>query len=111
MAEARELMLSHAVDGVVLVPADFARRAAQGDASVQILVDGVDGNTARIIEAYAEAAVAQTGARTAAEGQATADGGQAVIAEPAVVQRRQRQPLFPGARPDRADHHPDRRAS
>jgi ABC-2 type transport system permease protein len=79
MAEARELMLSHAVDGVVLVPADFARRAAQGDASVQILVDGVDGNTARIIEAYAEAAVAQTGVRTAAEGQATAGGGQAVI--------------------------------
>jgi len=64
MAEAEQLMLSHTVSGIVLAPADFARRSAQGDASVQVLVDGVDGNTARIIEAYAGAAVAQAGANT-----------------------------------------------
>ena len=54
--------------------------AAQGDASVQVLVNGIDGNTARIIEAYAEAAVAQSGARLAAEGQDNSSaGGQAVV--------------------------------
>jgi ABC-2 type transport system permease protein len=87
MAEAEGLMRSHAVNAIVVVPADFARRSAQNDAekrdaSVQILVDGVDGNTARIIEAYAEAAVAQSGARLTAEGQidaASATGGQAVV--------------------------------
>ena len=80
MAEAQELMLSNTVEGIVRVPADFARRSAQGDAVVQILVNGIDGNTARIVEAYAEAAVAQSGARLAAEGQADSSaGGQAVV--------------------------------
>ena len=66
IAEAQELMLSNTVEGIVRVPADFARRSAQGDATVQVLVNGIDGNTARIVEAYAEAAVAQSGARLAA---------------------------------------------
>jgi len=80
MAAAQALMVSEKVDGIVRVPADFARRAAQGDASVQILVHGVDGNRARIIEVYAEAAVAQAGARRAAEGAGdAATGGQAVV--------------------------------
>jgi len=80
MAEAQELMLSGQVQGIVRVPQDFARRSAQGDATVQILVNGIDGNTARIVEAYAEAAVAQAGARVDAEGAAPpAAGGQAVV--------------------------------
>jgi len=80
MAEAQELMLSGQVQGIVRVPQDFARRSAQGDATVQILVNGIDGNTARIVEAYAEAAVAQAGARVDAEGAASpAAGGQAVV--------------------------------
>ena len=80
MAEAQELMLAQKVDGIVDVPADFARRAANGDASVQILVHGVDGNRARIIEAYAGAAIAQTNARRVAEGESVArGGGQAVV--------------------------------
>ena len=80
MAEAQVLMLSNTVEGIVRVPADFARRSAQGDATVQVLVNGIDGNTARIVEAYAEAAVAQSGARLAAEGQDDGSaGGQAVV--------------------------------
>jgi ABC-2 type transport system permease protein len=80
MADAQALMLSGQVEGIVRVPQDFARRAAQGDARVQVLVNGIDGNTARIVEAYAEAAVAQSGARVAAEGQdAGASGGQATV--------------------------------
>jgi ABC-2 type transport system permease protein len=80
MAEAETLMLAHTVNAIVVVPSDFARRSAAGDGQVQVLVDGVDGNTARIIEAYADAAVAQSGARLAAEGRDQAGrGGQAVI--------------------------------
>jgi ABC-2 type transport system permease protein len=80
MAEAQELMLSNTVEGIVRVPADFARRSARGDATVQVLVNGIDGNTARIVEAYAEAAVAQSGARLAAEGlDNSSAGGQAVV--------------------------------
>jgi ABC-2 type transport system permease protein len=81
MAEAQTLMLSGKVDGIVLLQSDFARRAAQGDASVQLVVNGIDGNTARIIEAYAGAAIAQSGVRVAAEGQGdgAAVGGQAVV--------------------------------
>jgi ABC-2 type transport system permease protein len=80
MAEAQSLMLSGQIEGVIRVPQDFARRAAQGNAQVQVVVNGIDGNTARIVEAYAEAAVAQSGARVAAQGQnAGATGGQATL--------------------------------
>jgi ABC-2 type transport system permease protein len=81
MADAQALVRSDKVDGIVLLQSDFARRAANGDASVQLVVNGIDGNTARIIEAYAEAAIAQSGARATAEGQgaATGVGGEAVV--------------------------------
>jgi len=80
MHQAQDEMLSGRIDAIVRVPADFARRAALGDAQVQVLVNGIDGNTARIVEAYAEAAVAQSGARLQAEGQASGvSGGQASV--------------------------------
>jgi ABC-2 type transport system permease protein len=84
MVEAQELMLSRKVDGIVHLPADFARRAAAGDADIELVTYGVDANRARIIEVYAGAAIAQAGARRAAEGQGAgaADvpgGGQAVL--------------------------------
>jgi len=79
MPQAQALMLAEKVDGIVRLPADFARRAAQGDANVQILVYAVDANRARIIEVYAEAAIAQSAARQAAEGHDDAAGGSAVV--------------------------------
>jgi ABC-2 type transport system permease protein len=79
MEQAERLMQSHSVSGIVLVQSDFARRSARGDGSVQVLLDGVDGNTARIIEAYAGAAVAQAGSRLAAEGRSSTSGGQAMV--------------------------------
>ena len=78
MVEAQKAMLAGQVDGIVRVPADFARKAGQGDAQVQVIVNGIDGNTARIVEAYAEAAVAQSGVRQTAEG-ANSQGGGAVV--------------------------------
>jgi len=78
MVDAQKAMLAGQVDGIVRVPADFARRAGLGDAQVQVIVNGIDGNTARIVEAYAEAAVAQSGARQSAEGAGAAGGGAVV---------------------------------
>lgn len=75
MVEANALMQSGAIEGIIRVPDDFARRAAEGDASVEVLVNGIDGNTARIVEAYAQQAVAQSGARTGAEGKSASDAG------------------------------------
>jgi ABC-2 type transport system permease protein len=81
MADAQALVRADKVDGIVRLQSDFARRAANGDASIQLVVNGIDGNTARIIEAYAEAAIAQSAARATAEGQddPTDAGGQAVV--------------------------------
>lgn len=80
MAEAEELMLAQKVDGIVHLPADFARRAAQGDANIEVVVYGVDANRGRFIQAYAQAAVAQAGVRRAAEGRGDPTaGGQAVV--------------------------------
>jgi ABC-2 type transport system permease protein len=80
MAEADALVVSGKVDGIVLLQSDFAQREADGDASVQLVVNGIDGNTARIIEAYSSAAIAQSGVRLTAEGQeTTAAGGEAVV--------------------------------
>ena len=80
MAEAQREMLTGEIDGIVRVPADFGRRAALGEGQVQLVVNGIDGNTARIVESYAEAAVAQSGARLAAEGQNDGvTGGQATV--------------------------------
>src|SRR5262249_3551908 len=52
----------------IRIPPDFARRVALGDAEVQVLVHGTDANYARIVQAYAQGAIAQWSARRAAEG-------------------------------------------
>ena len=71
---AEELMLERVVDGVVHLDADFARDLAAGDATVQILVNGVDANRARVMQAYAQGALAQWGARRDAAGDRSNDG-------------------------------------
>ncbi|HOW69694.1 MAG TPA: ABC transporter permease [Phycisphaerae bacterium] len=68
MRHARDLMLARKVDAIVRIEPDFARHLALGDAEVQVLVHGTDANRARIIQAYAQAAVGQYGVRCAAEG-------------------------------------------
>lgn len=77
MAEARELMLERQVDAIVRVPPDFARHLALGDAEVQLVLHGTDANRARIIESYAQGAIAQLALRRANEGKP--GGGVAVL--------------------------------
>ncbi|MEX0805105.1 MAG: ABC transporter permease [Candidatus Binatia bacterium] len=81
MARAEQLMLARKLDGIIRIPADFARNAALGAAEVQVLVHGIDANHARIVQNYAQGAVGQWTARRAAQ-------GMEVIAGPVAVQNR-----------------------
>ena len=78
MADARRLMLTREVDGILRLPPDFGRRVAGGDAQVQFLVHGTDANTARIMLGYAQGALASWSATEAARGTVPAGPGIAV---------------------------------
>ncbi len=81
MAEARDLMLANSVSGIVRIRADFARRLPLGESAVQILVNGTDANTARIIQGYGQATVGRWEAMRTA-------GGQPMESGPVVVRDR-----------------------
>lgn len=72
---ADRLMIDGSVDGVLTIPADFARRFSAGNARVRLVVHGSDANRARIIESYVEGAVGAWSARRAAEEGIAAGGG------------------------------------
>ncbi|WP_407276382.1 ABC transporter permease [Halothiobacillus sp. DCM-1] len=59
LAVAEQWLLDRRVDAIVHLPSDFSRRlvAASGEAPapVQLIVNGVDANQARLIEAYVQA--------------------------------------------------------
>ncbi len=69
MPEAERLLLAHAVDGIVRIPADFSRRVEAGNAQLQLIVHGGDANRARIIQGYVQGALGAWSARQAAQGQ------------------------------------------
>jgi ABC-2 type transport system permease protein len=81
MPPAQRLLLEHAVDGIVRIPADFSRHVSAGDARVQLIVHGGDANRARIIQGYVQGAVGAWSARASAQGLASASA-------PVVVQAR-----------------------
>ena len=72
MPPAQELLLAHAVDGIVRIPADFSRHIDAGDAQVQLIVHGGDANRARIIQGYVQGALGAWSGRQAAQGQQAA---------------------------------------
>lgn len=76
---AEQLMLARKVDGMVYLRADFSRQLAAGNATIQLLVNGVDANRARIIQGYFRGAIAQWGARRAAAGEAGPRTGSVTI--------------------------------
>jgi ABC-2 type transport system permease protein len=75
MPQAERLMIDRNIYGIVRIRSDFSRRLAAGNAEVQILASGTQANNARIIEGYAQGAVAQWMARRVAEGTPIAGGG------------------------------------
>ena len=74
MAEAERLLREGAVSGIVRVPADFPRRLREASgAPVQVVVSGVDANTARLVQGYVEGAWGNwLAARAARQGQEAA---------------------------------------
>lgn len=74
MAEAERLLLDRTVSGIVRIPPHFARDVQNGDAEIQVLVNGTDANTGRIALGYAQGAIAAWLAREAAEGNAVGGG-------------------------------------
>ena len=79
MPQAQQLLLQQKVDGIIRIRSDFARQLNSGTGQVQVLVYGTDANRARIIEAYAQGAIAQFSVRRAAEGYTAASGGAATV--------------------------------
>ncbi len=54
LAEARDLLNRHKVDGIVHVPSDLSRQLTLGQSpGVQIIVNGTDSNRASLIQGYA----------------------------------------------------------
>lgn len=72
MAEAERLLIGRAVNAIVRIPPDFARRVETNSAEVQVIVHGADANTARIALGYSQGAVAIWLAREASRGRALA---------------------------------------
>ncbi len=81
MAEAEEMMLARRADCIVHLAGDFGRNAAQGSAQVQILTRGTDANRARLIQVYAQGAVAMWNLRRI-------DRGLSAAAGPVVIENR-----------------------
>jgi ABC-2 type transport system permease protein len=79
MTEANTRMLDRTVDGVLRIQSDFARRRRLGGAKVQILVNGSDANQARIMQGYAQGAVALWSAAQAGSGGAASAGPVVIV--------------------------------
>jgi ABC-2 type transport system permease protein len=69
MQEAQQWMLKRKADAVVHLQSDFSRQLAAGNASVQVLVNGVDANRARVLQAFVQGAISQWNIKRAAAGE------------------------------------------
>lgn len=69
---AQQLMLKRKVDAIVYLQSDFSRRLAAGNAVIQVLVNGVDANRARVLQAFAQGAIGQWSIKRAAAGETSA---------------------------------------
>lgn len=70
MAEAEQRMRAGEVNAIVRVPQDFTRQLGMGQGQIQLLLNGVDSNTAAAVEGYVGGAIA-----TWAQKQADRAGG------------------------------------
>jgi ABC-2 type transport system permease protein len=69
-AEAEELMRAHAVEAVVRVPPNVqSALGTSGDARVQLVLNGVDSNRARLVDGYFQGIVGTWAAARAARGE------------------------------------------
>jgi ABC-2 type transport system permease protein len=82
MPEAERQMRDGEVRAIVRVPVDFSRRLATGQAQVQLLLNGVDSNTAAAVDGYVGGAIA-----TWAQQKADRAGGKSGAGGVELVQR------------------------
>lgn len=61
MTEAEQMIRAGKTDAILRVPSDFSRRLTLGDGQLQLLLNGVDSNTAAAIEGYVGGALALPG--------------------------------------------------
>lgn len=74
LRDAEQLMLAHKVDGILHLRSDFSRQLAAGNASIQLLVNGVDANRGRIMQGYVRSVIAQWAAKRASGNAAKPSG-------------------------------------
>lgn len=63
MAQAEQLLNAQQVDAIVQVPPDYAARVQAGQATTQLIVNGVDANRARLVMGYVQSALSQAALR------------------------------------------------
>lgn len=69
LSEATDLVRTHYVDGIVHVDSDFSAELARGRAPVQLILNGVDSNRARLVQGYVQGALGEWAAQRAAQGE------------------------------------------
>lgn len=57
MHDAQQLIQTQQVEGIVRIPSDFSRQLAASNATVQLILNGVDANRANIMQSYIVAAI------------------------------------------------------
>lgn len=68
--EATAMMKSHNAQAIVRLSSDFSKRLLSGrDASVQLVVNGIDANRARLIQGYVRSVLANWSSQRAARGE------------------------------------------
>ena len=78
MHEAERRMREGTVNAIVRVPADFSRKLAMGQARIQLILNGVDSNTANAVNGYVGGALAAS-ARHQADRAGAGPGGGVVV--------------------------------
>ncbi|MCB1954996.1 MAG: ABC transporter permease [Rhodocyclaceae bacterium] len=68
MADAQRRLAAHEVNAILRFPPDFARDLARGEATLQLVVNASEANTARMAAAYVRGAISTWQARDAHDG-------------------------------------------
>ena len=100
-----EMMEQSEALGILRIPVNFGQQYAAGDSTVQLILNGVDAQTAKTIQGYVMSAVANWGAKEAArrgDHRGRRDIGRAAD----LVQPERDQYLVPRPRDHRSDHDP-----
>lgn len=79
LQEGRRIMNAQHADALLLIPSDFARRLAAGDAQLQALLQGGDPSRAVAVQAYVEGAVATWMQKRQARGEAPGSQAGSVV--------------------------------